>query len=75
MERVTVARPSPKAKPVAKRLPANGVTERVAAEPKRAEMRENVAKRLMFPLVPTAQRLIQTDVLFVKKGAFLQQSH
>ena len=75
MERVTVALPSPKVKPVAKLIPENGVTERVVAEHKRAEMQENVAKRLMFPLVPTAQRLTQTGVPFVKKGAFLQQSH
>ena len=68
-------RPSPKAKPVAKLIPANGVMIFVAAEHKRAEMQESVAKRLMFPLVPTGQRLTQTGVPFVKKGAFLQQSH
>ena len=60
--RVTVARPSPKVKLVAKRTPANGVTAFVAAGHKRAEMQESVVKRLMFPLVPTAQRLTQTGV-------------
>ena len=75
MERATVVRPSPKAKLVAKRTPANGVAERVAAEHKRAEMQENVAKRLMFPHAPMVQRQTQTGVQFVKKGAFLQQSH
>ena len=70
-------RPSPKVKPVAKRTPANGVTERVAAEHKRAEMQESVAKRLMFPLVPTGQRLTQTGAWRVRKlppaAAVLQQ--
>ena len=53
--RVTVARPSPKVKLVAKLIPENGVTERVVPVIKNVEKMENVfqllAKILKHPAV------------------------